>query len=89
MATLQYRVYLFDPTVPRPERPVQAFFNHKTQADSWAEKYLRSAGEGSEVWIYKIEEVLDSIFGSYPRFIVRVHTKERPNKRQKGKHNAH
>lgn len=56
--SLQYRVYLFDPTKPRPERPVQAFFNHPKGCEDWAQKVLQTAGEGSEVWYYKMEEVL-------------------------------
>ena len=58
MSTLQYRVYLYDPTVPQPETPVQAFATQLSVAENWAQNYLRSAGEGSEVWLYKIEETL-------------------------------
>jgi hypothetical protein len=64
MSTLQYRVYLYDPNIPRPERPVQAYFNHIKQAEDWSSKMLASAGENSEVWLYKIEEVLE---GSYKK----------------------
>jgi hypothetical protein len=62
MNTLQYRVYLFDPTVPRPERPVQAFFTHKARAEDWARAGLSGAGEGSEVWLYQILEVLEGTY---------------------------
>ena len=59
MNTLQYRCYLYDPEVPRPERPIQAFFTSKMQAERWANEVLRKASNNSEVWIYKIEELLE------------------------------
>ena len=62
MSTLQYKVYLFDPTVPKPERPVQAFFTHLPAVEDWAKQYLAGAGEGSEVWVYKCEEILQGSF---------------------------
>jgi hypothetical protein len=62
MNSLQYRVYLIDPTVPRPERPVQAFFTHFSTAEDWAKQYLEGAGEGSEVQVYKSEETLQCTF---------------------------
>ena len=61
---MHYRAYLYDPTVPRPERPVQAFFVTLSSAEDWADKLLRSAGEGSEVWLYELEETL---VGSWKR----------------------
>jgi hypothetical protein len=64
MDTLQFRCYLFDPTVPRPERPIQIFSTSQQTAEDWARKVLLSAGEGSEVWMYKLEETL---IGSYKK----------------------
>ena len=55
---MQYRVYLFDPTKPRPERPAQAFFNHPKRCEEWARVNLQVAGEGSEVWWYEVKEIL-------------------------------
>ena len=72
MNTLQYRVYLFDPNIPRPERPVQAFFTHKVMAEEWARKQLAAAGPGSEVWWYEVKEILQ---GSFKKTI---ETKETP-----------
>lgn len=59
---LQYRVYLFDPDKPRPERPIQGFFNHPKQVEEWAKRYLESSGPNAEVWVYRMEEILE---GSY------------------------
>ena len=66
MDTLQFRMTLFDPTVPRPERPVQAFATNMKVVEDWAAKYLAISGVGSEVWVYKLEETL---VGSYKRTI--------------------
>lgn len=63
MNTLQYRCYFFDPSILRPDRPVQAFFTHREQANDWAKCLLnRTSCEEAEVWIYKVEEILEGSF---------------------------
>jgi hypothetical protein len=66
MNTLQYRAYLFDSNIPRPERPVQIFATQLASIEEWARKTLTSAGPGSEVWVYEVKEVLQ---GSYKKTI--------------------
>lgn len=60
------RAYFFDPKVPRPERPEQAFFQHTAQAEDWAKKKLEKASDEAEVWLY---EVTETLIGSYKKKI--------------------
>jgi hypothetical protein len=55
---LSYRCVLTE-TKPQ-ERPVQAFFTNRAVASDWASVALSRAGEGAEVSLYEVKEVLIS-----------------------------
>ena len=57
MNQVQFRAVLFDPAIPTPERPVQAFFTREDVAREWAKLNLERSSEKAEVWLYEMQEI--------------------------------